>query len=44
MKFSIGKIVLDRINIAYKDATTGNNVKTFWAILIPISRNLIWIK
>ncbi len=27
MKFSIGKIVLDRINIAYKDATTGNNVK-----------------
>ena len=27
MKFSVGKIVLDQINIAYKDATNGNNVK-----------------
>ncbi|MFI5161578.1 MAG: translocation/assembly module TamB domain-containing protein [Sphingobacteriales bacterium] len=27
MKFSVGKIILDRINISYKDATTGNNVK-----------------
>ena len=27
MKFSVGTIVLDRIHIAYNDATTGNNVK-----------------
>jgi TamB, inner membrane protein subunit of TAM complex len=27
MKFSVGKIILDRINISYKDATNGNNVK-----------------
>ena len=27
MKFSVGKIVLDRINIGYKDLTTGNDVK-----------------
>jgi hypothetical protein len=27
MKFSMDKIILDRINIAYKDQTTGNDVK-----------------
>jgi hypothetical protein len=27
MKFSIDKIILDRINVAYKDVTTGNDVK-----------------
>jgi len=27
MKFSMDKIILDRINISYKDLTTGNNVK-----------------
>ncbi|MGZ3776746.1 MAG: DUF748 domain-containing protein, partial [Mucilaginibacter sp.] len=27
MKFSVGTIILDRIHIAYNDATTGNNVK-----------------
>lgn len=27
MKFSVDKIILDRINIAYKDVTTGNDVK-----------------
>jgi hypothetical protein len=27
MKFSIDKIILDRINVSYKDLTTGNDVK-----------------
>ncbi|BAU55349.1 hypothetical protein MgSA37_03533 [Mucilaginibacter gotjawali] len=27
MKFSVGKVVLDKINISYKDVITGNNVK-----------------
>jgi hypothetical protein len=27
MKFSVDKIILDKINIKYKDATTGNDVK-----------------
>ncbi|MFD0794984.1 translocation/assembly module TamB domain-containing protein [Mucilaginibacter litoreus] len=27
MKFSIDKIILDRINLAYKDVTTGNDIK-----------------
>lgn len=27
MKFSLDKIILDRINVSYKDATTGNDVK-----------------
>jgi hypothetical protein len=27
MKFSLDKIILDKINISYKDATNGNNVK-----------------
>lgn len=27
MKFSVDKIILDRINIAYKDVITGNNVR-----------------
>ncbi|MDR3697295.1 translocation/assembly module TamB domain-containing protein [Mucilaginibacter sp.] len=27
MKFSVGKIVLDKINVSYKDVITGNNVK-----------------
>ena len=27
MKFSVGKIILDKINIKYKDLTTGNDVK-----------------
>ncbi|MBE9584368.1 translocation/assembly module TamB domain-containing protein [Mucilaginibacter sp. JRF] len=27
MKFAIGDIILDRINIKYKDATTGNDIK-----------------
>ncbi|WP_345953179.1 translocation/assembly module TamB domain-containing protein [Mucilaginibacter sp. PAMB04168] len=27
MKFALDKIILDRINIAYKDVTTGNDVK-----------------
>ncbi|PAW93422.1 hypothetical protein CKK33_07930 [Mucilaginibacter sp. MD40] len=27
MKFSVDKIILDRINLAYKDVTTGNDVK-----------------
>ncbi|MBD1392515.1 translocation/assembly module TamB domain-containing protein [Mucilaginibacter glaciei] len=27
MKFSVDKIILDRINLKYKDATTGNDVK-----------------
>ncbi len=27
LKFSVGTIILDRIHIAYNDATTGNNVK-----------------
>ena len=27
MKFSLNKIILDKINISYKDATNGNNVK-----------------
>jgi hypothetical protein len=29
MKFSVDKVILDRINLAYKDATTGNDVR-FW--------------
>ncbi|MFA6087660.1 translocation/assembly module TamB domain-containing protein [Mucilaginibacter sp.] len=27
MKFSIDKVILDRINVAYKDVTTGNDVR-----------------
>ncbi len=27
MKFALGKIILDRINVKYKDVTTGNDVK-----------------
>ncbi|MEO8886549.1 MAG: AsmA family protein, partial [Mucilaginibacter sp.] len=27
MKFSVDKIILDRINVAYKDLTTGNDIK-----------------
>jgi hypothetical protein len=27
MKFSLDKIILDKINVSYKDATTGNDVK-----------------
>ena len=27
MKFSIGTVTLDRINVSYKDAITGNNIK-----------------
>ena len=27
MKFSVDKIILDKINVSYKDATTGNDVK-----------------
>ncbi|QJD98059.1 translocation/assembly module TamB [Mucilaginibacter robiniae] len=27
MKFALDKIILDRINVSYKDVTTGNNVK-----------------
>lgn len=27
MKFSVGTVILDRINVSYKDAITGNNIK-----------------
>ncbi|MBS1530366.1 MAG: translocation/assembly module TamB domain-containing protein [Bacteroidetes bacterium] len=27
MKFSVGKIILDKIHVGYKDAVTGNNIK-----------------
>jgi hypothetical protein len=27
MKFSVDKIILDKINVSYKDLTTGNNIK-----------------
>ncbi|PJJ79777.1 translocation/assembly module TamB domain-containing protein [Mucilaginibacter auburnensis] len=29
MKFSVDKVILDRINVAYKDLTTGNDVKFY---------------
>lgn len=29
MKFSVDKIILDRINVSYKDLTTGNDVKFY---------------